>query len=341
MADGTIDVFVSYKREDRPRIAPLVDRLRAAGFRVWWDADIPGGAAWRPEIIRHLDAASCVIAVWSELAVSPAGEFVVEEASRARQRGVLLPIAIDAVDPPIGFGQLQTLDLIGWTGDEHDQRFADVVRASRSIIDGGPGPAPSKPPVRRRRRMVGASVLAGLTAAFALNVADMQSAVCGVPGLSTACGELGLGSMPSRTQKAAWLARPVGDCDWLRALVTREPKGPYAAEALRRLQSKRTMVEESWRPESRRMPMFVPRGTRPAPDRAAAEAEALVRADEAARQLCASYASDVFRVRSAAADRDAIEWHCDERRGGARCSIDGNARCDVDARHSVEREVCP
>ena len=83
MADSTIDVFVSDKREDRPRVAPLVACLRAAGLTVWWDADIPGGATWRPELIRHLDAAGCVIVVWTERSVSIAGEFVVEEAERA------------------------------------------------------------------------------------------------------------------------------------------------------------------------------------------------------------------------------------------------------------------
>ena len=49
MTAAPVDVFVSYKREDLERVAPLVTGLRNAGFSVWWDADVPGGQTWRPE----------------------------------------------------------------------------------------------------------------------------------------------------------------------------------------------------------------------------------------------------------------------------------------------------
>ena len=32
------DVFVSYKREDRPKVTPFVTRLMGGGLQVWWDA---------------------------------------------------------------------------------------------------------------------------------------------------------------------------------------------------------------------------------------------------------------------------------------------------------------
>lgn len=38
------DVLVSYKREDRARVAPIVDGLAGAGLSIWWDKAIPGGA---------------------------------------------------------------------------------------------------------------------------------------------------------------------------------------------------------------------------------------------------------------------------------------------------------
>jgi hypothetical protein len=43
-ATPSIDVFLSYKREDRARVQLILDGLRQAGLRVWWDLDIPGGA---------------------------------------------------------------------------------------------------------------------------------------------------------------------------------------------------------------------------------------------------------------------------------------------------------
>jgi len=44
------DVFVSYKREDEVRVAPLVHALEAAGLDVWWDRGLPGGESWRANI---------------------------------------------------------------------------------------------------------------------------------------------------------------------------------------------------------------------------------------------------------------------------------------------------
>ena len=34
------DLFVSYARADRARVAPLVAALEAEGWSVWWDPEI-------------------------------------------------------------------------------------------------------------------------------------------------------------------------------------------------------------------------------------------------------------------------------------------------------------
>lgn len=106
------EIFVSYKREDRERVRALVEALRAVGLPVWWDEQIPAGVPFRAEIDRRLSEAACVIVVWSKSSIDPtAGAFVHDEAERARARGVLVPVKIDPVTPPVGFGQLQTFEL--------------------------------------------------------------------------------------------------------------------------------------------------------------------------------------------------------------------------------------
>ena len=137
------DVFISYKAEDRARVKPLVDAFEAAGLSVWWDVHIEGGAAWRAAIQDNLDTARCVVVIWSEHSVGRDGQFVHDEASRAHRRGVYLPIAIDRVDPPLGFGQEHVLRLIDWRGDPDDPFLKDVLASARSIIDGGPRARPS------------------------------------------------------------------------------------------------------------------------------------------------------------------------------------------------------
>ena len=91
------DVFLSYKAEDRPRLRQLVVALEADGLSLWWDAQIEGGATWRQSIQEQLDAARCVVVVWSKRSVGPEGRFVHDEATRAQHRGVYLPILIDPV----------------------------------------------------------------------------------------------------------------------------------------------------------------------------------------------------------------------------------------------------
>jgi serine/threonine-protein kinase len=133
---GATDVFVSYKAEDRGRLRPLIEALEAEGFTVWWDTHIGGGTNWREDIQEHLDAAKCVIVVWSRRSVGVQGDFVRDEASRARKRGAYLPIRLDLVEPPLGFGEVQAISLKGWKGDRADPRFLAIAEAVRRRIAG-------------------------------------------------------------------------------------------------------------------------------------------------------------------------------------------------------------
>jgi TolB-like protein len=153
------DVFVSYKAEDRARLKPLVAALEAEGFSVWWDAHIGGGTDWRDEIQQHLDAARCVIVAWSERSVGPEGRFVRDEASAAQQAGSYLPIKIDLVKPPLGFGEVQAINFVGWKGTRSDPRFVALADAVNARLT-GEAPAvrratAAEPKVSRRTVMVG------------------------------------------------------------------------------------------------------------------------------------------------------------------------------------------
>jgi serine/threonine-protein kinase len=163
------DVFVSYKAEDRSRVRLLVDALEADGFSVWWDAHIGGGANWRRDIEEHLDAATCVIVAWTKRSVGPGGDFVRDEANRARKRGAYLPVRLDSSEPPLGFGEVQAISLKGWQGDRSDPRFRAVAQAVRRRVGGQDidhveGPH-DRPALSRRALLasgVGMVVLAGI-----------------------------------------------------------------------------------------------------------------------------------------------------------------------------------
>jgi serine/threonine-protein kinase len=169
MAISAPDVFLSYKAEDRPRLTPLVDALEAEGFAVWWDAHIGVGTNWQKDIEQHLEAAKCVIVAWTKRSVGDDGDFVRDEARRAQRRNVYIPICLDGVEPPLGFGEIQALSLKGWKGDRPNAQFQAVVDAVRRHVLREDIPHRhmhiSQPHISRRAAIAGGTGVAALAAA--------------------------------------------------------------------------------------------------------------------------------------------------------------------------------
>lgn len=106
-----------------------------------------------------------MLVAWSKRSVSPAGEFVHDEAMRAKRRGAYLPVLIDHVDPPLGFGEMMALPLMGWKGNRDDPRYKAVLAAARKVVEGErPAiPPPTMGPPVSRRVLVGGGVALGAT----------------------------------------------------------------------------------------------------------------------------------------------------------------------------------
>ena len=123
-------VFLSYAAEDRDRVASLVGELERSGFSVWWDRRIGVGSSFDSEIERELDAASCVVVVWSNASVE--SHWVREEALEAQGRGILVPVQIDDCRLPLGFRRAQTASLVGWPGRRGD--LQPVMSRVRELV---------------------------------------------------------------------------------------------------------------------------------------------------------------------------------------------------------------
>jgi len=141
------DIFVSYSRQDRARVAPLVAALEAQGWSVWWDPEISPGEEFDTLISRELEAARTLIVVWTPLSVD--SRWVRGEARDAADRGVLVPVRFDNARMPIDFRALHATDLDGWSGDHAHPAFLGLCKALEAKL--GParpaaGMAPRKSP---------------------------------------------------------------------------------------------------------------------------------------------------------------------------------------------------
>ena len=340
------DVFISYKREDEVRVGRLAKALEKAGFAVWWDRGLPGGESWRTNIGAALADARCVVVVWSHGSVGVEGAFVRDEAGRAMARGILVPVMIDQVGPPLGFGELQAIDLTRWRGRSGDPFFQDLVGVIRAKLENGPTPKPKGPTARVARRLLyGASSSAGVAAvaAFAFNTFGVAANICTIPGmqpgLSDACGSMRLGDRPSQAERLAWAAKPAGSCQALREHVARFPEGAYRREAADLLTARRVTTEEVWSPSTRSLALYQPQSTQGAPDEATAHAKAIATAQVQADNLCRGFAATTaFRFR--AATPQPSSWTCEKGGGGAVCGFEGQVSCQLDEKATVEHETC-
>src|SRR5579863_8123610 len=126
------DVFVSYSRADKARVAPLVAAIEAQGWSVWWDPAIDAGQQFDDQIDAELQAANAVLVVWTPTSVG--SRWVRGEARDAAERGILVPVRFEDARLPIDVRAIQTTNLDTWEEDPASAPFQDLLRSLSAVI---------------------------------------------------------------------------------------------------------------------------------------------------------------------------------------------------------------
>ena len=121
------DIFVSYSRQDKALVAPLVAALEAEGWSVWWDPEITPGEEFDSLISRELERARALVVVWTPGSVD--SRWVRGEARDAADRGVLVPVRFQNAKLPIDFRAVHTTDLDQWGEDRQGPAFRGLSKA--------------------------------------------------------------------------------------------------------------------------------------------------------------------------------------------------------------------
>jgi TIR domain len=120
------DVFISYKRLERERVAAIASALEAEELSVWFDArlEVGGSDGFDAEIEREVNQARAVVVCWTQEATQSV--YVRAEAKKGLERQVLVPVMLSPCVLPVPFNDIDSVDLSHWSGDTSDSAWRRV-----------------------------------------------------------------------------------------------------------------------------------------------------------------------------------------------------------------------
>lgn len=150
-------IFISYSSKDRATTKKIANVLEKQGWKVWWDKNLKPGKAFDTAISKALDAANCIVVLWSPNSVE--SNWVLEEAYEGLNREILAPALIKDTRLPFGYRRTQYIDLSKWKGVASDASIKKLLNAiepfatpEKKTISAKPGA--SKSPKRKTDKAI-------------------------------------------------------------------------------------------------------------------------------------------------------------------------------------------
>jgi pimeloyl-ACP methyl ester carboxylesterase len=125
-------VFISYARSTANEAQQIAAALRALGYEVWRDDELPPHRDYTEVIEERLREAEAVVVIWSAEAVK--SQWVRAEANVAREAGTLVQLRVDGPTPPLPFNQIQCADLSRWSGQRSHPEWRRVADSVMDLV---------------------------------------------------------------------------------------------------------------------------------------------------------------------------------------------------------------
>lgn len=131
-----VDVFISYKQDEREAVQIIASALSDLKLAVWFDASLRSGDSFDEKIAEALGSAAAVLVCWTPAAVR--SDWVRAEATDGRESDRLAACFLHptALIPP--FNLTHAEDLSTWAGQEDDPAWIKLLERIGELV-GRPG----------------------------------------------------------------------------------------------------------------------------------------------------------------------------------------------------------
>jgi len=129
-----VDVFVSYKQEEREAVQIIASTLADLKLVIWFDTKLRAGGSFDEEIAAALRAANAVLVCWTPAAIQ--SEWVRAEATDGLNKNRLAACFLHPTELIPPFTLTHAENLSAWAGQTDDPALNKTGRAPSARISG-------------------------------------------------------------------------------------------------------------------------------------------------------------------------------------------------------------
>jgi hypothetical protein len=131
-----VDVFISYKQEEREAVSIIATSLADLKLDVWFDSKLRAGGSFDTEIAAALETAKAVLVCWTSAAIR--SEWVRAEATEGRNGDRLVACFLQPTMLPPPFNLTHAENLSAWAGQRDDPAWLKLLDRIGELV-GRPG----------------------------------------------------------------------------------------------------------------------------------------------------------------------------------------------------------